>query len=245
MVSGRTTVLIVDDDEAICNFICEGLDGEGYDCDVASNADDALAKLENQSFALALLDIKLSEMSGMDLLKTARKRYQTTAIVMITGVNDVNTAVEAMKLGASDYIVKPFTFDKLIASITTALRNWKPHYAVYDTIPGKGEVGYGKNAKSPSLSKIDAIAYGVDARVDYLDFHSKIVTDKTVEVARWLGLPRREIKKWAVTRDKRYSERDKLIKSMLSKLERSPMAQVLLGLTRSVCQFPESCHRQN
>ncbi len=245
MVSRRPTVLIVDDEETICDLVCEELAGEGYDCDVASNADDALAKLKRQSFNLALLDIKLPGISGMDLLKTIQKCYQMTATVMITGVNDVNTAVEAMQLGASDYIVKPFTIDKLIASITTILKNWKPNYAVYDTIPGKGEAGYGKNAKSHSLSEINAIAYGVDAQVDYFDFHSRIVTDKTVELARWLGLPRREIKKWVVARDKLYSERDRRIKSTLSKLERSPIAQVMLGITRSVCQFPESSHKQN
>ncbi len=224
MVSRRPTVLIVDDEEAICDLVYEELAGEGYDCDVASNADDALAKLKRQNFDLALLDIKLPGMSGMDLLKTVQKCHQMTAIIMITGVNDVNTAVEAMKLGASDYVVKPFTLDKLIASITTVLKNWEPHYAVYGTIPGKGDAGYGENAKSHSLSGINAIAYGIDARVDHFDFHSRIVTDKTVELACWLGLPRREIKKWAVARDKLYSEKDRRIKSTLSKLERSPMA---------------------
>jgi len=201
MVSKRPVVLIVDDEEAICDLVCEELTEEGYVCDVASNADDALAKLKRHRFDVALLDIKLPGMSGMDLLKTIAKCYQITAIVMITAVNDLNTAVEAMKLGASDYIVKPFTLDKLDASITRALEKRKPHCTVYDTIPGMGDADYGKNANGRSLSAMNAIAYGVDARVDYCDFHSKIVTGKTVDLARWLGLPGKEIKKWAVARD--------------------------------------------
>lgn len=245
MASTRPAVLIVDDDEMTCDLIYEELAGEGYDCDIASDADDALAKLKKQIFHLALLDIKLPGMSGMELLKTVQKCCQTTAIIMITGVNDVHTAVEAMKLGASDYVVKPFTPDKLIASISTVLKNWKPNYTAYNTIPGKGSSNHGQNAKRSSFSGMNAIAYGIDAQVDGFDFHSRIVTDKTVELARSLGLPRREIKKWAVARDKLYSGRDRRIESMLSKLERSPMAQVMLGLTRSVCQFPESNHRQN
>lgn len=245
MVSKKPAVLIVDDEEVTCDLVGEELTEAGYVCEVALNADEALAKLRTNNFDLALLDIKLPGMSGMDLLKMIGEFYQTIKIIMMTGVNDLNIAVEAMKLGASDYIVKPFTLDKLIASITTVLKNKKPPCAVYHTIPDMGDVDYGKNAKRRSLSEINAIAYGVDARVDYFDFHSEIVTSKTVKLARQLGLPKREIKKWAVIRDRVYSERDRRIKSMLNKLERSTMAQEILGLTRPICQFPKSRGEQN
>ncbi len=232
MVNKRPVTLIIDDEEATCNLVCEGLAEAGYVCDVALNADGTLAKLKTRNFDLALLDILLPNISGMDLLKMIRERYQTIAVVMMTGVNDLNTAVEAMKLGASDYIVKPFTIDKLIVSINAVLKNKKPPCAAYHTIPGMGDSDYGKNAKSRSLSEINAIAYGVDAQVDHFDFHSKIVTDKTVELARQLDLPGREIKKWVVTRDQLYSERDRRIKSMLNKLERNATAEVISGFTR-------------
>ena len=245
MVNKRPVILIIDDEEAICNLVCEELTEAGCVCDVASNADEALAKLKTHKFDLALLDIKLPGMSGMDLLKVIGGFYKMIKIVMMTGVNDLNTAVEAMKLGASDYIVKPFTLDKLIVSVDTVLKSKKPPRAVYHTIPGIGDSDYGKNAKSRSLSEINAIAYGVDARVDYFDFHSKIVTDETVELARQLDLPGREIKKWEVARDQLYSERDRRIKSMLNKLERSMMAQEILGFTRSIYQFPKSSGEQN
>ncbi len=246
MVCKSPTVLIVDDDEEICELVCEGLAGEGYVCDAASNTDEALVKLKGRGFDAALLDIKLPGVSGMDLLKTIKKCYQMTAIVMITGVKDLDTAVEAMKLGASDYIVKPFTLDKINASISTILKSREPHRTVCNTIPDMGEADYNtKNGDDRSLSGMDAIAYGVDARVDHFDFHSKIVTERTVELARSLGLPETEIEKWAVARDEFCSERDRRIKSELSKLERNPMAQVMLGLTYSVCQFPESGQEQN
>lgn len=245
MVSKRPLVLVVDDEEAVCDLVCEELTEAGYVCDVALNADDALAKLKTHNFDLALLDIKLPGMSGMDLLKMIGECYQMIKIIMMTGVYDLNTAVEAMKLGASDYIVKPFTLDKLIVSIATVLKNKKPPCAIYNTIPGMEDADYGKNAKSRSLSEINAIAYGVDAQVDYFDSHSKIVTDKTVDIAHQLDLPGIEIKKWAVARDQLYSERDRRIKSMLNKLERSMMAQEILGLTRSIYQFPKSSEERN
>ena len=243
MVSKKPVVLVVDDEETICDLICEELTEAGYVCDVAPNADEALAKLKTHNFDLALLDIKLPGMSGMDLLKMISGCYQMVEIIMVTGVNDLNVAVEAMKLGASDYIVKPFTLNKLIVSIATVLK--KPPCAVYHTIPDMGDMDYGKNAKSRSLSRINAIAYGVDARVDSFDFHSKIVTDETVELARWLGLPGKEIEKWTFARDELYSERDRRIKSMVNKLERSLMAQAMLGLLRPACQFSKCDENQN
>ena len=223
MIHQRSKVLVVDDDQVVCDLVCDGLAEEGYDCDVASNADNALTKLRRQNFDVALLDIKLPGMSGIDLLKTMDNCYRMTAIVMITGVNDINTAVETMKLGASDYIVKPFTINKLNASISTILKNRK-RYAVYDATLSSGNPDYGKNVKGRSFSEMNAIAYGVDGKVDYFDFHSKIVTEKTVELARWLGLPGNEIEKWAVARNELHSERDRRIKSTLIKLDRNPKA---------------------
>jgi len=239
------TVLIVDDEEAICGLVCEDLAEEGYVCDVASNAEDAFAKLETYNYDVALLDIVLPEKSGMDILRTIHKHYQMTAVIMLTAVKDLDTAVEAIKLGASDYITKPFTIDKLNASVSTVLKNREPHCVVSDTVSKIEGVNYSKDADDRSLSEINAIAYGVDAQVDYFDFHSKIVTKETVKLARWLGLPVKEIEKWAAARDELYSERDRRIKSMLSKLERNLMAQVMLGLTCPAHQFPERGEEQN
>jgi FixJ family two-component response regulator len=245
MAPNLPKVLIVDDEETICDLVCEDLAEEGYVCDIASNAEDAFTKLETYKYDVALLDIVLPRKSGMDILRTIQECYQMTAVVMLTAVKDLDTAVEAMKLGAADYITKPFTLDKLNTSVSTALNKRKPRSAVSDTVSKNEGVNYSKDTDGRSLSEINAIAYGVDAQVDYFDFHSKIVTKETVKLAHWLGLPAKEIEKWAVARDELYSERDRRIKSMLSKLQRNPMAQVMLGLTRSVYQFPELGEEQN
>ncbi len=245
MASDSPSILIVDDEEEICDLVCEQLTVEGYACDVASNANDALAKLKMGSYDVALLDIKLPGMSGIDLLKIVEKSCKMTAIVMMTAVKDLGTAVEVMKLGAVDYVVKPFTLDKLNNSVSAALKSKKAPCAISDTLQPIRDEGNSNSAKYRSFSEIDAIAYGVEAQVDYFDFHSKIVTNKTIEVARWLGLPEKNIEKWAIARNELYSERDRRIKSALSKLERNPMAQVLLGLTYPMYQFPQSSEDQH
>lgn len=227
MVRNLPTVLIVDDDDAICSLVCEDLAEEGCVCDVASNAEDAFFKLGTCNYDVVLVDIVLPEKSGMDILKALNDCYQMTAAIMMTAVKDLDIAVEAMKLGASDYITKPFTLDRLNSSVSTVLKNRKPHCAVSDTVLKAEGVNYNKDADDHSLSEINAIACGVDAQVDYFDFHSKIVTEETAKLARWLGLPEGEIKEWTVARDELCSERDRRIKSMLSKLERNPTAQVI------------------
>jgi len=219
MVRNLPTVLIVDDEEAICDLVREDLSEEGYACDIASNAGDACTKLETYNYDVALLDILLPEKSGMDILRTIHECYQMTAVIMMTAVKDLGAAVEAMKLGASDYITKPFTLDRLNASVSTVLKNRKQRGVVSDTVSKTKGVSYSRDAGDRSLSEINAIAYGVDAQVDYFDFHSKIVTVETAKLARWLGLPEGEIEEWTVARDKLCSERDRRIKSMLSKLE--------------------------
>ncbi len=225
MEGERPSVLIVDDEEGIRSLVCEGLTEEGYFCDTASNGDEALAKLERHKFDVALLDIRLPGMSGMDLLEKVERYYQITEIIMMTAIKNIETAVEAMKLGASDYITKPFTLGKLNGSISRVLcsRKQKQHLAVYPIIPDTGNA----SCDNALLREINAIANGVDAQVDYFDFHLKIVTERTVELAQWLGLPEKEIERWATARYEFYSERDMQIKSVLSKLERNPMAQVI------------------
>ncbi len=211
------SVLIVDDDESIRNLVCEELAGEGYVCDTASDGDEALAKLEGRSFDVALLDIRLPGMSGMDLLKLAERHCRITAIVMMTAVKDIETAVDAMKLGAYDYIAKPFTMDRLIGCISGALckRKQKQALAAYPMIPATGDASSGNAA----LREINTIATAVDAQVDLFDFHWKIVTKRTVELAHWLGLPDEEIEGWANMRYEFYLDRDKHIESVLGKLE--------------------------
>jgi DNA-binding response OmpR family regulator len=239
------TVLIVDDDQAICNFIGEVLAEDGYTCEVALNAHDAFAKIQNHHFDVALLDIRLPDKSGIDLLEASQSFFQTTSTIMITAVKDLNTAIQAMKIGATDYVVKPFTIDHLTASIAEALKNRKRHNSVSTQTERMKDTDKGKNAVNQSIKTINAIAMGVDAQVDYFDFHSKIVTEKTVKLGRRLGLPAKEIEKWEIIRNGLYSERRRYISTLMGKLERNPLAQVMLGLTNSVNKFPQAGGEQN
>ena len=92
---------------------------------MVENGSDGLAALEAESFDLALVDLKLPDISGMDILRGAPDSFPDTPVIMITGYSTINSAVEAIKMGASDYLAKPFGPQELQAAIEKALRQRK------------------------------------------------------------------------------------------------------------------------
>jgi DNA-binding NtrC family response regulator len=107
------TILVVDDERAIGIAIQRLLQGRGYDVDTATSAEEALEKLAGTAYQLVITDLNLKKLSGMDLLRRVREDSPDTAVIMITAYGSERTAVEAMKLGAADYVPKPFDNDEL------------------------------------------------------------------------------------------------------------------------------------
>jgi len=240
MIDQRATVLIVDDEDTVCDFVSDGLVFKGYLCDIALDASDALTKLKEQDYDIVLLDINLPNMSGLDLLKIVNNYYQMTAVIMISGVKDLDTVIGAMKLGASDYIIKPFTIGVLSSSISVVLKKeLHPHSSAYHADLNLKDNDFCQKIEEKSFAEICAIADGIDAQVDYFDFHSKIVTCKTVELSRWLGLPEKVINLWEKTRDKLLSKRNERLEHTLNKLEGNPAAHSLLSSNYSIRKFSE------
>jgi len=117
----KARILVVDDDSLVRRS-CARILGEDYDVKFAENGREGLAALETESFDLALVDLKLPDISGMDILQRAPDCFPDVPIVMITGYSTVKNAVEAIKTGAADYLAKPFSPDELEAAVTKALR---------------------------------------------------------------------------------------------------------------------------
>ncbi|RMG50278.1 MAG: sigma-54-dependent Fis family transcriptional regulator [Acidobacteria bacterium] len=115
-------ILIVDDEQPIRQTLSFTLRRQNYDVDQASNRREALERLETNNYDLILLDMRLNGDSGMDLLRYIKKTYPQSEVMMITAFGTVATAVEAMKLGACDYITKPFNRDELLHRVKNVLR---------------------------------------------------------------------------------------------------------------------------
>ncbi|HIJ40932.1 MAG TPA: sigma-54-dependent Fis family transcriptional regulator [Deltaproteobacteria bacterium] len=119
--SGTTgAVLVVDDEAVVRKGIQRVLEKKGLETVLAANGKDALARLDSQPFRLALLDIRMPDMDGVALLRTIRSQYPETGVIMITGYPTIDDAVHCIKLGAIDYLVKPFSLDDLKSSLRKA-----------------------------------------------------------------------------------------------------------------------------
>jgi two-component system, NtrC family, response regulator AtoC len=106
-------ILVVDDEPAVCRGIAEVLSRQGLAVKTAGNGAQAMELLARHPFAIILLDIRMPDLDGMELLKLLRQDHPDTAVIMITGYPDVEDAVRAIKMGAVDYLVKPFRIDEL------------------------------------------------------------------------------------------------------------------------------------
>lgn len=121
MAQARGKILIVDDEESIRDILSRKLQSEGFDLQTAGDGKEALWKLFMEDYALVLMDIKMPGLSGMEALPRIITDHPDTCVVMITAVADIQTAVQAMKLGALDYLTKPFNLDDLLIRVERAL----------------------------------------------------------------------------------------------------------------------------
>lgn len=109
----RGKILIVDDEPLMQDFLLEALSRRKYQVDLADNGTTALQKMKGGKYDLIITDIRMPDVSGMEILKTAKEISPDMGVIMITAYGTIKNAVEAMKKGAYDYITKPFSVDEI------------------------------------------------------------------------------------------------------------------------------------
>jgi DNA-binding response OmpR family regulator len=112
-----TRLLIVDDDPEITSALARGLALHGYEAQTENRADRALQRLTQDDFAGAIIDVMLGADSGIDLVRQARDAGITLPILMLSALSDVEHRAAGLEAGADDYVVKPFSFDELVARL--------------------------------------------------------------------------------------------------------------------------------
>jgi two-component system NtrC family response regulator/two-component system response regulator AtoC len=120
---GAARLMIVDDEKDLLELLVNRLKRKGYEVDFAENAEDAISLLQNQFYDIAIYDIRLPKMDGITLLKETKKIQPEIQVLMLTGHGTIETAIEAMKLGAFDYLAKPYNLTELEIAITKAVEN--------------------------------------------------------------------------------------------------------------------------
>lgn len=222
------TVLIVDDEPLVTDLLSEDLNERGYNCVTAFSGDEALERLTTDNINVILLDLKLPGISGMDVLREVVSTYPTAIVIIITAVGDAQTAIEAMKIGATDYIIKPFELKTVNSSIEKALQKTPVWTSKSAPDADSGET---RNIEVDWTSTLNAIARGVKIRLEQISAHSLTVTEETIAIAQSLDVPEDEINRWADARLKQNAEQSNAIDSLLKKLKQTPTAQIVLGMT--------------
>lgn len=117
----KSKILVVDDEDALRTVLSGELVSEGYDVRTAADGDDAISNLQKENFDLVLLDIKMPRMNGFEVLKFVKEKYPRTRVVMLTGFADLKNAIESKKLGAEDFVSKPYDLVDLLTTIERVL----------------------------------------------------------------------------------------------------------------------------
>ncbi len=149
-------ILLVDDEASILSVLSTLLKAEGHEVVPVLGAEKAQEVIRSQQFDLMISDIRMSPVDGMQLLRMIRKEKPDTAAIMITAYGSVETAVEAMKEGAFDYVTKPFKVDELLITVTRALE-YRDAMAENVTLKAKLESKYQFEniiAESPAMRKV-------------------------------------------------------------------------------------------
>ena len=121
-MADKIKLLIVDDEDALRMILHDELQQHGFDTETAEDGVMALEKLKNQFFNVVVLDIRMPNMNGMEVLKTIREQNLADKVIMLTAVDELKVAQESLKLGANDFMTKPYDIKNLLTCIDRVLK---------------------------------------------------------------------------------------------------------------------------
>jgi two-component system, NtrC family, nitrogen regulation response regulator NtrX len=161
------TILVVDDDKSIRDSLKMVLEYESYEVLFAENGQEALRQLAATSIDLILLDVKMAGMDGLEVLQRVREKRVELPVIMISGHGTIETAVEATKLGAFDFLPKPLDRDKLLVTVRNALHQAKiseENRQLRESVEGKWQI-LGESAKIKEILAVIERVAPTDVRV--------------------------------------------------------------------------------
>jgi putative two-component system response regulator len=188
-------ILIVDDEELICRLLAQRLSSEGFSCVTANNGREALSHFYKNTFSLIISDIKMPEMDGIELLKRVRDLNPKMMVIMVTAYPEIDMAVEAMRLGAYDFIIKPADLDLILLSVKKALEKKRLEDEVEAYHINLEKLVEERTAnlqqafrvlKKAHLDSVKVLAEAIDAKDPYTRGHSDRVRRMSLKIATHL-----------------------------------------------------------
>jgi putative nucleotidyltransferase with HDIG domain len=196
-------VLVVDDETHVRTMIGASLEREGYDIQLACSGREAIDLLEKDTFDLVLTGLVMQDGNGIFLLDRIRGKLPNLPVVMVTAVHDIGVAIDAMRRGAYDYLLKPFEREQLVGTVVRALEH---RQALQETQNYQQSLEQVVRARTEMLRQamedlehsyditLEALGDALDLKDSETEGHSKRVTAYTIALARAMGLSPAEIK---------------------------------------------------
>lgn len=176
------TVLAIDDEQNIRRLIRNEFSLEGYEVTTAKSGEEGLALIQHNRFDVVLLDIKLPKMNGIEVLRRIKEISNSIEVIMITGYGDIQSAVDSLKLGARDYVTKPFKLDDLLTIVQKAVSDGEVKHLQSSELFGNGP-SKPKNfvlCPSPAMQAVYQMAWRVAKTEHTILIHGETGVGKDV-----------------------------------------------------------------
>jgi len=196
-------ILVVDDEPPVRTMIAAALDRQGYAVDMAGGGREALEALELNSFNLVLTDIVMQDVNGIALLERIHALQPNLPVVMVTAVHDISVAIDSMRRGAYDYLLKPFEREQLLSTVERALSHRRAleetesyHQSLEEMVRARTEMlRHAMEDLEHSYDvTLEALGDALDLKDSETEGHSKRVTAYAIALARAMGIPPEDIK---------------------------------------------------
>lgn len=195
-------ILIIDDEKYVRDFVCESLELYDYQVDQAENGRIALDMMKGNEYSCVISDIKMPVITGLEFLRECRKTDKDTPIIMLTGVKELQTVITVMKLGAQDYLTKPFDVDELVFIVEKSIEYKRLREQNKKLI--RENEKYQKHLEEMVVKRtaqLEEAVFGslvilastIEAKDPYTKGHSNRVRLISIEIARKMGLSEKEI----------------------------------------------------
>ena len=192
----ETRILIVDDEKMIYSILAKRLSQEGYACVMANNGREALGLFYKNDFSLIISDIRMPEMDGLELLKNVKAVRPNIMFIIMTAYPEIDMAVEAVRLGANDFIIKPVDLELVVFSVKKALGQKKMEEEIEAHHKNLEKLVEERTSKLQQallvikkghLDSVKVLAGAIDAKDPYTRGHSDRVRKMSMRIAMKMG----------------------------------------------------------
>jgi len=190
MIKDKGQILVVDDEVYIREILKSTLEEAGYECVTVGSAEAALTALSAQAFDIAFTDIRMPGKQGTELLQEIKAGYPEVIVLMITAIDSAQTAIESMRLGAYDYIIKPFNLDQVLMAADRAMDKRRLENANREYQKYLQQTADERAAETRRLfySMTQVFVHLLDLKTPFNEGHSRRVAEKARYVARELRM---------------------------------------------------------